>query len=63
MANKIEITATFDDDSKRFHRFTIDESQGVTGTVYVPKDSAVPDFVNVRLRTRSEAESEKKGKE
>lgn len=56
---KIEITATFDDDSKRYHRFTIDEAQGITGAVYVPKGGEVPDLITVRLRTKAEAEREK----
>jgi hypothetical protein len=64
MANEqIEVVATFDDDTKRMHRFTIDEGQGITGSVYIPKGSAVPDIVTIRLRTRSQAEAEKKGQE
>ena len=61
MASKIEITATFDDDSKRFHRFIIDEGQGIAGSIYVPKDSqGIPEFVNIRLRTKAKADAEKK---
>lgn len=66
MANEqIEVVATFDDDTKRQHRFTIDEGQGITGSIYVPKGSAVPDIVTIRLRTQAEAkaEAEKKGQE
>ena len=63
MANEIQITATFDDDTKRMHRFTIDAGQGITGAIYVPKDSSVPDVVTVRLRTKAEAEAEKKGED
>ena len=56
---KKEIMATFDDDTKRMHRFTIDEGQGVKGIVFVPKDSEVPDVLIVRLSTKAEAEKQK----
>ncbi|NIO83946.1 MAG: hypothetical protein GTN68_25660 [Candidatus Aminicenantes bacterium] len=46
------MTATFDRDSKRFHRFIIDEGQGIVGMVYVPKGEDVPDEVTVVLETR-----------
>ena len=50
----ISITATFDDDTKRMHRFIIDDGQSVTGTIYVPKDSTtMPETVIVRLRTKA----------
>lgn len=61
MGNKVEVVATFDDDSKRFHRFLIDEGQGITGSVYVPKSSPVPDIVTIRLRTKAEAEKKGQG--
>ncbi|MGA2466166.1 MAG: hypothetical protein ABSH06_17675 [Thermodesulfobacteriota bacterium] len=63
MGNKIELTAIFNHDSKRFHCFSINEAQGIAGAIYVPKDSAVPDVVTVRLRTRSQAQAEKKREE
>ncbi len=28
----------YEQDSKRFHRFTIETDTGIVGTVYVPKD-------------------------
>lgn len=55
---EIKITATFDDDTKRMHRFIIDDGQPVTGTIYVPKDSAVPDVVVLRLRTKADKDRE-----
>lgn len=58
---EIQITATFDDDTKRMHRFLIDEGQEVTGAIYVPKGKSVPDRVSIRLRTK--AEVDKEGKE
>ncbi len=55
----IQITATFDDDTKRMHRFLIDEGQDIAGAIYLPKGSAVPDVVTLRLRTKAEAEAAK----
>ena len=31
-------SATYDRDSNRSHRYLIDEGQGITGTLYVPKE-------------------------
>ena len=53
---KIQITATYDQDSKRYHRFMIDEGQEITGTIYIPKDKEVPDSVTISLKTRGERE-------
>ncbi len=49
-----ELTATYDQDSKRFHRFTVDGGQEIIGSIYVPKGSTVPDLINIRLRTKAE---------
>jgi hypothetical protein len=49
-----ELTAVYDQDSKRFHRFLIDKGQGITGTIYIPKDEAVPDNLTIQLRTKGE---------
>ena len=35
----------YDQDSKRYHRFKIESKDGIVGTLYVPKDTAVPDKV------------------
>ena len=51
-----ELTATYDQDSKRYHRFMIDEGQGIAGTIYIPKDKKVPESVTIFLRTRGEKE-------
>jgi hypothetical protein len=53
-----ELTATFDQDSKRFHRFTVDAGQEITGSIYVPKGSTVPDLINIRLMTKADKEKE-----
>ena len=48
-----EITATYDRDSKRYHRYIIDEGQGIVGNVYVPKDvEAAPKEVFIRLQVK-----------
>ncbi len=52
-----EITATYDQDSKRYHRFLIDGGQGITGTIYIPRDMKVPDTVSVQLKTKGETET------
>jgi len=48
------ITATFDQDSKRYHRFIIDEGQGLVGNIYVPRGQDVPGEIVIALRTPSE---------
>ena len=56
---EIKINALFDDDTKRMHRFLIETNpQGITGSVYVPKDRTVPDIVTIFLRTKAEKEKE-----
>jgi len=50
---KGKLTATFDKDSRRFHRFVIDEGQGVVGMIYVPRGEDVPDRVTIELRTKT----------
>ena len=49
-----EFIATYDRDSKRYHRFLIDEGQEITGTIYIPKDESVPDNLTIQLRTKGE---------
>jgi hypothetical protein len=49
-----ELIAVYDSDSKRFHRFLIDGSQGITGSIYVSKKEEVPERVIVQLKTKSE---------
>jgi hypothetical protein len=51
---KNEVTATYDRDSKRYHRFLIDLGQKITGTIYVPKDEPAPDALTIQLRTKGE---------
>ena len=47
------ITATYDRDSKRYHRFIVDENQGIVGNIYVPKgDKDVPHEIQLILKTK-----------
>jgi hypothetical protein len=49
-----DIIATYEGDSKRYHRFLIDPGQKITGTIYIPKDEPVPDNLTIQLRTKGE---------
>jgi hypothetical protein len=53
-----ELKATFDADTKRCHRFLIDDGQEVKGSLYLPKDGAVPDVLVIRLQTQADKEKE-----
>jgi hypothetical protein len=56
---EIKVNAFFDDDTKRMHRFLIETNpQGITGSIYVPKDRAVPDTVTISLRVKGGEEKE-----
>ncbi len=46
--------ATFDKESRRYHRFIIDEGQEIVGTIYVPRGEDVPDVVETHLCTKAE---------
>jgi len=48
------ITATYDQDSKRYHRYIIDEGQGIAGYLYIPKNSDVPKQLIIKLRVKDE---------
>lgn len=47
-----QLTATFDQDSKRFHRYIIDEGQGIVGNIYIPKASDIPEQLTIRLKVK-----------
>ena len=60
-----ELTATYDQESKEYRRVTIDEGQGVKGTLYFPKDEPIPRIVTIRLKqlrikTKAEVEADSK---
>ncbi len=50
--NDKQLTATYDQDSKRYHRYIIDEGQGIVGNIYIPKDTEVPKEVTIKLRLK-----------
>lgn len=51
----MELNAIYTKDSKRFHVFQLEGSQGVTGSLYFPKDGdKIPDRVVVVLKTPGE---------
>jgi hypothetical protein len=37
-----KVTAVYDQDSKRYHRFIIEDGQGVVGTIYISKGENRP---------------------
>ena len=50
-----KIVAVFDGDTKRMHRFIIKEGQGVTGSLYFPKDGEkIPGEIVIELRTKAQ---------
>jgi len=53
-----KITASYDQDSKRYHRFIIDEGQGVVGNIYFPKGEDIPDEIAITLRTPGKRKKE-----
>jgi hypothetical protein len=48
----LEIVATYDQDSKRYHRYLIDPGQLVIGNLYVPKGTKPPESIKIRLRVK-----------
>lgn len=53
MEEKKEVTATYDRDSKRYHRYLIDEGQGITGTLYIPKkEEQIPVEIVIKLQEK-----------
>lgn len=46
----IELTAIYDQDSKRYHRFAIKENEhGITGSIYVPKHNTIPNLKTLTI--------------
>ena len=48
------IVATFDADTRRCHRFIINEGQGTKGTLYFTKGEDIPDSVTIYLKTKGQ---------
>jgi len=53
---KLAITATYDKDTKRKHRYNIDEGQVISGSLYVDKNTDIPKSITLKLGTEKEAE-------
>ena len=55
MEKAVEVVASYDKDSKRFHRFVLDEGQKIVGNIYVPKDfGKIPPKVLITLKVDGE---------
>jgi hypothetical protein len=53
LEEKLTVTATYDRDSKRYHRYLIDDGQGITGTVYIPKNGdQIPEEIVIKLQEK-----------
>ena len=49
----VELSARYDTDTKRTHRFLIESTEGVTGTIYVSKESRpLPRRVVIELKVK-----------
>jgi len=49
------IKATYDRDSKKYHRYIIDEGQGIVGNIYVPKTvESAPTRVIIEMKIKEQ---------
>lgn len=46
----MELTAHYDNDSKRYHRFILDLGQEIVGNIYIPKGTEIPEKVTIELK-------------
>lgn len=53
---KEKLSATYSRDTKRFHLYLIDEGQEIAGSIYVPKDSEIPEVLTIELRVKEAAQ-------
>jgi len=51
-AQKRKIIACYERDTRRYHRFLIDDGQGITGSLYIPKANEVPEIVEIVLQIK-----------
>ncbi len=49
-----KVIATYDKDSKKFHRFLINPGQELVGTIYVPKRKEIPKEVTITLEIKKQ---------
>jgi len=47
-----KIKAQYDKDTFRCHRYLIEESEGVKGTIYIDKDKDVPKEIVIKLMVK-----------
>lgn len=47
-----QVIAIYDRDSKRYHRYVLDETQAIKGVLYVPKGQDIPKQVVIKLTIR-----------
>ena len=45
--------ATYERDTKRYHRYLIDEGQAVTGSLYIARTEQVPEVLEIKLQTKA----------
>ena len=55
MTNAIKITAYYDKDTFRCHRYLIEEAEGVKGTIYVNKDcEQAPKEILIEMKVKEQ---------
>ena len=48
---EIRCTMTYDGDTKRKHRFSVESSDGIVGSIYIPKSiDPIPDVIILEKR-------------
>ena len=51
----VEITARYDADTKRTHRFLIESATGVSGSIYISKDARpLPKDLAIKLKMKGD---------
>lgn len=50
----MQLTATYDKDSKKYHRYIIDhdEDSVIVGNIYIRKGQDIPKEITIRLRVK-----------
>ena len=49
------VKATYDRDSKKYHRYIIDEGQGIVGNIYIPKTvESAPTRVVIEMKVKEQ---------
>jgi len=54
----VEVKATYEKDTKRYHRFSIDSPE-VSGVIYIRKDADLPKEVRVKLHVEGNVPHQK----